>query len=158
MNYNIKMNTLHEKQLHALKLIKEHKSNDFINFFNDNIEDMDKIELYRLYQESCSKGNVVIVDFLLNCSLNNKINYDFPYVEHSFNVEEIPNGAIFLAFDNSHLDLIEYFIKNDIYHIDSKTEDGLDKYMGNALEELKKIDFKIYLSESLDKQEKNSTY
>jgi hypothetical protein len=149
------MDELHQLYLQADKLIEEHRSNDFINFFNDNIEDMKKIKhrLPQLYRESCYKGNVVIVDFLLNCPLNNLINYDFPYVESDPpHQEEIPNGAIFLAFDNHHFDLVEYFVKNDIYYINSETIEGLETYMSSAVEQLRKIEEKVYLDETLSKQ------
>lgn len=147
------MNNLHTLQLHALKLIEKNQNSDFISFFENNIEEMKKIELPNLYRKSCSKGNVVIVDFLLNCSLNNLIDYDFPFSEGNNYERAIPNGALFLAFDDKHLELIEYFIKNDIYHIDSITETSLEKFMGaSSLDEIRTIESKIYLEESLKEQ------
>lgn len=146
------MDNLHELQLKALELIKNHKNNDFIILFESNIEQIKKIDLPNLYRKSCEKGNVVIVDFLLNCPLNNLIDYDFPYAEGNMYDEEIPNGALFLAFDDKHLDLVEYFVRNDIYYIDSKTENALERYMSSALDELRKIESKLYLEESLSEK------
>lgn len=146
--------TSHEFTTIANKLIKECQSNDFILFFDAQWEHFKSTELTKVYQNACESGNIIIVDYFLNSPLKLNFNMNFPYAEGSMYEEEIPNGAIFLAGENHSIDLLEYFIKNDIYYIDSKTTEGLEKYMSSVIAIIDKIEFKLHIEERLQNQQK----
>lgn len=131
------------------KMIKSFKDNDFIDFLETHYSDIKIFDLTQLYKTACLCGNITIVDYLINTPLKFIIDIEFDYNEGNQYVESIPNGAIFLAGDNHNVELLKYFIKNDIYHIDSKTINGLELYMSSVLDIINDIELKLKLEEKL---------
>jgi hypothetical protein len=135
------------------ELLEQSKSTEFIELINSHLDLAKTIDLAYLYKTSCKLGNVEIVDYLLNFPHNNLINYDFPYHEsQSIYEKSIPNGAFFLACDNKHLNLMEYFLKHDIYYLCSDTYEGLEQFMSGAIKDIDTIEHKLILEESLGNQ------
>lgn len=149
MNNNL---TAHEFSNLSKKLIKEFKNNDFINLWDNQWIHYKPHDLTKVYQSACKIGNVVIVDYLLNSPLKFNIDFKFPYAEAMGYQEAIPNGAIFLAGEYNNIDLLEYFIKNDVYYIDSATTEGLKNYMDSVIDIIDKIELKLHIEDKLTKK------
>lgn len=134
----------------SLDLLNQHKSNEFIDLINNHLELSKSIDLARIYKKSCELGNVIVVDYLLNFPNNNLIHYDFYYHEAQSTYEKsIPNGAFLIACDHRNLDLMEYFIKNDIYYLCSDTYEGLEQLMPGAIKDIDIIEYKLLLQDKL---------
>lgn len=143
-------NAPHYIKNHLNQLIKNNENKKFIEIFNNNEEVLKKADLTKVFIEACLSGNVEVVDFLFSCNLNNLIDFDFPYVEADPpHQQEIKNGAIFLACENHSVELLEYFIRNDLYHIDSDTEHYLNMFMSSGLKIIEKIEAKLYLEDKI---------
>jgi hypothetical protein len=137
----------------SLEFLTKGKSTEFIELINSNLDLAKTIDLAKLYRKSCEKGNVEIVDYLLNFPHNNLIDYNFPYYEsQTMYDKDIPNGAFFLACDHRHLHLMEYFLKHDIYYLCSDTYEGLEQYMHSAIKDIDTIEHKLLLEETLNTQ------
>lgn len=133
----------------SCQFIKESKSLECIDFIEKNHTHILKKDITKIYQNACSFGNVIVVDFLLNTKLKLNIDFDFPYSESNEFEEAIKNGAIFLAGDDHHTDLLEYFIKNDTYYIDFETRTHLETYMSSVVKLIDQIELKLYLEDKM---------
>lgn len=143
-------NASHYIKNHLIKLIESNENNEFLDIFKNNEEVLQKADLTKVFQEACLCGNVEIVKFLFSCNLNYLIDFEFPYIESDPpHQPEVKNGAIFLACENHSVDLLEYFLRNELYYIDSETQRYLEMFMSSALPIINKIEHKLYLEETM---------